>query len=113
MQVEYLDVTRLMATTIENLILRPSTYHTLVETFENYNIEDITITNQNISGRQIKEMPFHKDGELILIRQGQKVEIPHGDTYLQANDVVTVMGTEAALQDFREKFRASLASGSQ
>ncbi|MBS3771574.1 MAG: TrkA C-terminal domain-containing protein, partial [Bacteroidales bacterium] len=41
--------------------------------------------------------------------RGHAVEIPHGDTYLQENDIVTVMGTETALQDFREKFRSSLA----
>jgi len=109
LQVEYVDVTRTIATTIENLILRPATYHILVETFENYKVEDITITNSNISGTQIKEMPFHRDGELILVRRGHAVEIPHGDTYLQENDIVTVMGTETALQDFREKFRSSLA----
>ena len=109
MQVEYLDVTRLMATTIENLILRPSTYHTLVESFENYHVEEITLTNEQMGGRQIKEIPFHKDGELILVRRGQKADIPHGDTYLQINDIITVMGTEAALQDFREKFKSSLA----
>jgi len=109
MQVEYLDVTRLMATTIESLILRPSTYHTLLESFENYHVEEITITHERMGGRQIKEIPFHKDGELILIRKGQKADIPHGDTILQVNDVVTVMGTEAALQDFREKFKSSLA----
>ena len=109
MQIEYVDVTRTMATTIENLILRPSTYHTLVETFENYKVEDITITSANLSGMQIKEIPFHKDGELILVRRGHSADIPHGDTYLQQHDIVTVMGTETALQDFREKFRASLA----
>jgi len=80
-----------------------------LESFENYHVEEITITNERIGGRQIKEIPFHKDGELILVRRGQKADIPHGDTYLQINDVVTVMGTEAALQDFREKFRSSLA----
>lgn len=109
LQVEYLDETRLLATTIENLILRPSTYHTLTESFENYHLEDITITNKQVSGRQVKELPFHKDGELILVRKGQKVEIPHGDTYLQLHDIVTVMGTESALQDFRVKFKSSLA----
>ncbi|MBS3806063.1 MAG: cation:proton antiporter [Bacteroidales bacterium] len=109
MQVEYLDVTRLMATTIESLILRPSTYHTLVESFENYHVEEITITNERMGGRQIKEIPFHKDGELILVRRGPKANIPHGDTYLHIHDIVTVMGTEAALQDFREKFKSSLA----
>jgi Kef-type K+ transport system membrane component KefB len=108
LKVEYLDVTRLMATTIENLILRPTTYHALVETFENYNVEDINITDENMSGAQIKEIPFHKDGELILVRRGDRMEIPHGDTYLQKGDIVTVMGTEQALQDFRKKFRSTI-----
>jgi Kef-type K+ transport system membrane component KefB len=108
LKVEYLDVTRLMATTIENLILRPTTYHALVETFENYNVEDILITNDQISGHQIKEIPFHKDGELILVRRGEQVEIPHGDTYLRKGDIVTIMATESALEDFRMKFRQQL-----
>jgi Kef-type K+ transport system membrane component KefB len=111
LQVDYLDTTRTIATTIENLILRPSTYHTLVETFENYKVEDIVITNPAISGIQIKELVFHQDGALILVRRGHHAEIPHGDTYLQQNDIVTVMGTDSALQDFREKFRSSLAKG--
>jgi len=106
LKVEYIDATRLIATTFENLIIRPTTYRALVETFENYQVEDIKITRQDMSGSQIKEIPFHKDGELILLRRGQKVEIPHGDTYLLQNDIVTVMGTESALQDFRGKFRS-------
>ena len=108
LKVEYLDVTRLMATTLENLIIRPTTYQALVETFENYNVEDIKINNPSIDGSQIKEFPFHKDGELILVRRGEKVEIPHGDTYVHAGDIVTVMGTEAALQNFRKLFRAGI-----
>jgi len=105
LQVEYLDVTRIMATTIENLIFRPSTYRALIETFENYNVEDIEIRNKKMSGTQIKEVPFHKDGEIIIVRRGQQVEIPHGDTYLREGDVITVMGTDAAMEDFRTKFR--------
>jgi len=105
LKVEYVDMTRLVATTFENLIIRPTTYQALVETFENYQVEDIKITDKNMSGTQIKEIPFHEDGELILLRRGQNVEIPHGDTYLQQEDVVTVMGTETALQDYRVKFR--------
>lgn len=101
LQVEYLDATRIMATTIESLVFRPTTYHALVETFENYHVEDIRITNKNINGHQIKEYPFHKDGQLILIRSGEMVDIPHGDTYLRHGDIVTVMATESAMQDFR------------
>ncbi|MEA3448137.1 MAG: monovalent cation:proton antiporter family protein [Bacteroidota bacterium] len=105
LKVDYVDSHRIMATTLENLIFRPTTYHALVETFENYQVEDIKLSNPDISGRQVKDVPFHKDGQLILIRQEQKVDIPHGNTLLKKGDIITVMGTEPALQDFRKKFK--------
>lgn len=103
-KIDYIDETQLKATAIENLIIRPGTYHALLESFENYHIEDFTILNQYMNKRQIKDIPFHKDGELILIKHGEYVEIPHGDTMLRTGDVVTVMGTQTALEDFRAKF---------
>ncbi|WP_462281580.1 monovalent cation:proton antiporter family protein [Salinivirga cyanobacteriivorans] len=103
-QIEYIDATQLKATAIENLITRPATYRALLESFENFHIEDITILNRNISKSKIKDIPFHKDGELILIKRGADVNIPHGYTTLQTGDVVTVMGTQTALDDFRDKF---------
>ena len=42
------DTTRVIATTVENLIVRPTTYHTLVDSFENFTIEEIRITNIGI-----------------------------------------------------------------
>ncbi len=103
-QIEYIDETQLKATAIENLITRPATYRALLESFENFHIEDITIISSEVSKSKIKDIPFHKDGELILIKRGTTVNIPHGDTTLQSGDVVTVMGTQTALDDFRDKF---------
>ncbi|MFW5806006.1 MAG: TrkA C-terminal domain-containing protein [Bacteroidales bacterium] len=74
---------------------------------KNYtNIIDKRLTNPDVSGRQVKDVPFHKDGQLILVRQEQKVDIPHGNTLLKKGDIITVIGTESALEDFREKFKA-------
>lgn len=101
LNIEYLDITRIMATTIENLIFRPNAYHALVETFENYQIEDIQLLNKYLSGKQVKDIPFHEEGKLILIKKGSQVEIPGGDTYLQHGCMLTVMGTDSALRDFR------------
>ncbi len=53
---------------------------------------------------RIKKILFYKDGELILVKHGNDVEIPHGDTLLKKGDVVTVMGTQTAIEDFRDKF---------
>ena len=103
LEVEILDATRVIATTIENLIVRPTIYHSLVETFENFTVEEIAVTNKDIDGLQIKEIPFHKDGTLMLIRRGTSMYIPHGDTYLRIGDIINVFGTNAALVDIKAK----------
>ena len=104
LNVEFIDVRRIIAATIENLITRPATYHTLIETFDNFSVEEIKIRNRHINGLAIKEIPFHKDGSLMLIRRGDNIFIPHGETYLKVNDLVTVLGTSSAMESFRNKF---------
>ncbi len=101
LEVESFDSTRVVATSIENLIIRPTTYHTLVESFENFFVEEIKITGTDIEGKQIKDLPFHRDGTLMLIRRNENMYIPHGDTYLRQGDVLNVFGTPSALDSIR------------
>ncbi|MEA1981233.1 MAG: monovalent cation:proton antiporter family protein [candidate division Zixibacteria bacterium] len=97
--VETIDVTQILASAIENLIIRPTTYHALVESFENFSVEEILITNKKIDGLQIKEIPFHKDAILIMVRRGSNFNIPHGENYLRIGDVLLVFGTQTAFED--------------
>ncbi len=97
------DVRRVMATTIENLIIRPTTYRDLVESFENFSLDEITVLNDEIDGRQVKTIPFHKDAILMIIKRGETSYIPHGDTYIRKGDVLHVFGTATALEDTRKK----------
>ena len=97
------DVRRVMATTIENLIIRPTTYHDLVESFENFSLDEITVLNDEIDGKQVKAIPFHKDAILMIIKRGNTSHIPHGDTYVRKGDVLHVFGTATALEDTRKK----------
>jgi Kef-type K+ transport system membrane component KefB len=101
--VDIIDTSRIIATTVENLILRPTTYQALVETFESFTVEEITITNRKIDRLQVQEIPFHSDGFLMLIKRGKEMHVPHGDTHLRLEDNVIVFGTNRAVQDFREK----------
>ena len=50
-----------------------------------------------------KEIPFHKDGSLMLVKRGNEMHIPHGDTHLRTGDIVTVFGTDSAIEDFMSK----------
>ncbi len=103
LDVEFLDARRVLATTIESLILMPTTYHALVDTFEDYRVEEIELSNKDIDGSQVKDIPFHKDGTVILVRRGSHVHVPHGDTYLRIGDILTVFGSGTALDDTRKK----------
>ena len=97
MNVDTVDERRVLATTLENLILRPNTYHDLVESFDNYIIEEIQITNDEIDGKQIKDIPFQYNAILMMIKSGDEMKIPHGDTYLRKGDILHVFGTPSAL----------------
>ncbi|MFH2141904.1 MAG: cation:proton antiporter [Bacteroidota bacterium] len=101
--VNTIDVIGVLAVTMENLILRPATYHVLVESFENFSVEEILITKKEIDGLQIKEIPFHKDAILIMIKRNNSFFIPHGETYFRTGDIMHVFGTGTAILNTREK----------
>ena len=105
LDVETVDATRVMASTIESLILRPATYHALIESFENFTLEEITITNPALDGRKVKDIAFHRDVILVMARSDENVFIPHGETYLRTGNVLYIMGTETALTVTREYLR--------
>jgi Kef-type K+ transport system membrane component KefB/Trk K+ transport system NAD-binding subunit len=102
LNIETIDVRRIMATTIENLIVRPTTYHALIETFENFSVEEISITNPGIDGHKVREIAFHKDAILIMVKRGTNLFIPHGETYLKRGDILNIFGTSSALENTRQ-----------
>jgi Trk K+ transport system NAD-binding subunit len=94
-----------MASTIESLILRPATYHALIESFENFNLEEIPVTNPALDGRKVKDIAFHRDVILVMARSDDNVFIPHGETYLRTGNILYILGTETALAFTREYLR--------
>ena len=103
LEVESLDIIRIVASTIENIILRPNTYRALSETLEHFILEETEVTNPEFIGKQLKDVPFHKDSYLMLIRRKDKMHIPHGDTYLRKGDKAIIFGTETAIVDAKYK----------
>lgn len=99
--VQILDARRVIASTIENFILSPSVYRSLVETFENFLVEDIIILNSDVEGKRVMDIPMHKESMIILVTRGNEKYVPHGETYLRAGDVITVFGTGSAIKEIR------------
>ncbi|MBE0651144.1 MAG: cation:proton antiporter [Bacteroidales bacterium] len=104
--VKSIDRHRIFATAIENFILRPTTYNDLVETFENYTVEEIFITNSQIDGMQVKDVPFPDGALLILIKREKSFFIPHGETYFKLGDILHVLGTPTALENVISRVQA-------
>jgi len=98
------DTTRVISTTVENLIVRPTTYHTLVDSFENFTIEEIRITKPEIEGQQLKNISFHKDAILIMVKRDNELFVPKGETYLIKGDILIILGTGTALEISRQTF---------
>ncbi len=103
--IESIDLHRTLATAIENLILRPATYHDLVESFENYSVEEVIVTRQSIDGKKIKEIPFHQGAILMMITRDKHSFIPHGETYVQLGDRFHIFGMPTALLEVRKQIQ--------
>ncbi|UBM62023.1 monovalent cation:proton antiporter family protein [Candidatus Sulfidibacterium hydrothermale] len=101
--IDTVDLHRVLATAIENLILRPTTYHDLVETFENYSVEEIIVTRSDLNAKKVKEIPFHSGAILMMITRDYSSFIPHGETYLQTGDRLHIFGTPTALEAVRRQ----------
>jgi Kef-type K+ transport system membrane component KefB len=104
--VEPVDSTRVIATTIENLIIRPTTYHSLVESFEHFTVEEVMVTKPAVDGKQLKNISFHKDAILIMVKRNNDLFVPKGDTYLRKGDILNILGTNTALERARDTFTA-------
>ena len=62
------------------------------------------MTNPNVDGQKVKDIIFHQDGSLMLLKRGNEMEVPHGDTHLYMGDTLTIIGSETAIDDFKVKF---------
>jgi len=98
------DTTRVIAATVENLIVRPAAYHTLVDSFENFTIEEIMITKPVLDGQQLKNIVFHKDAILIMVKRDNVLFVPKGETHLRRGDILIILGTGTALNIARHTF---------
>jgi Kef-type K+ transport system membrane component KefB/Trk K+ transport system NAD-binding subunit len=95
------------AMTLENLVLRPSTYHMIIESLQSFEVYDVVMTNSELEKVPIRDIPFHKDGFLLLVKRGEHQRIPHGDFSLKMGDNITIFGTSAAIDDISHLLKGS------
>lgn len=104
-EIQLLDKYETMAAHFESAIVRPDTFQSLGEDFGTYHVEEIKMTNKSIDRKRVKDFAWHPSGSLVLLKRNTEMFVPHGDTHLLLGDIITVIGNEEALKDFRDKFR--------
>jgi Trk K+ transport system NAD-binding subunit len=102
-ETQYIQIDSVLASHVENLIMRPSSIQSLTESFGQYSVEEIPMTNKKLDGKQVKKVAFPETGSLVMVRRKQEIFIPHGDTHLLLGDIITVIGNATALIEFRKK----------
>jgi hypothetical protein len=68
-------------------------------------VSEIPVAGTSLTGKRIQDMQMHSSCLVALIRREGQTIIPHGDTVLQENDILTVVGEEAAIHELTEKFQ--------
>ncbi len=100
--VQIVNAYEIIASRIENEIMRPTTTQALTDSFGVYSVEEIPVRNSAMDRILVKDIPFPKSGSLVLVRRDNEIFIPHGDTHLLIGDLVTVIGNATALEEFRK-----------
>lgn len=101
-EIKLVDKNESLVHYIENAVIRPETFGSLAENFGTYTIEEIRITNKELDNKQIKDIAFHPSGSIMILKRKEDIFIPHGNTHLILGDVVSIIGNEEALREFRK-----------
>ncbi|MDH4090388.1 MAG: cation:proton antiporter [Cyclobacteriaceae bacterium] len=99
--IQIVNAYEIIAASIENEIMRPTTTQALTDSFGVYSVEEIPVHNNTIDRKYVKDIPFPRSGSLVVVRRENEIFIPHGDTHLLLGDLVTVIGNATALEEFR------------
>lgn len=101
-EIKLIDPNEVLANHLEHMITSPDSIDSLAESFEDYRVEEIQITNKDLHKKNVKDIAFPPSGSLVIQKRGGEVFIPHGDTSLLMGDVLTVIGNNSALINFRK-----------
>jgi Kef-type K+ transport system membrane component KefB/Trk K+ transport system NAD-binding subunit len=82
-----------------NRIITPEGYAILSRKDEDIVIADMWFTNAQYNYKALQEIPFPGNTLLVQIRRDGQPIIPHGETRLQLNDNLTIVGNPQSVND--------------
>lgn len=100
--IEAMSPTRATATVLENMVLRPSLFSLLTTGDGREHVAEVKVSSHE-SGNQTLAQLALRDCVVVAIRRGERLIAPNGNTKLKGGDVLTLLGSEAAIEKARAK----------
>ena len=100
--IETMSPARAAATILQNMVLRPSLLRLLAPGTEAEQVAEIKVAAREAKGKTIAALGLH-GCVIVALRRADKLIVPNGSTELQVNDVLTILGSEAAIDEARAK----------
>jgi Kef-type K+ transport system membrane component KefB/Trk K+ transport system NAD-binding subunit len=88
-----LNFSHSVAIALENLILRPSIMQLLTDTAGEVFAFEVRVSRPESIGMKVRELKGKGEALVLLIRRGDEIVVPHGETELQEEDRLVCLGT--------------------
>lgn len=101
-----IDASMATAWSIDNEIERPSIFHWMSELGDGHDVQEITVTAEDLIGRTIREVNEEiPDGCIVaVIVRGGDSHVPKADEALQEGDLITFLGESKAVRGAVRRF---------
>ncbi len=104
--IETMSPPRAAATILENIVLRPSLFQLLVAGNGAEHVAEVRISTHAGAGQTLAALHL-RDCVVAALRRDDSLIAPNGSTKLRAGDVLTLVGTESAIEQARIKLHAT------
>jgi len=94
-----IDPATAMVNLLEQAVRAPQSLSLLLHTDPVYDVVQMTVTNQEIDGRLVRDLRLPSDVLLLEISRSGQAIVPHGYTRLRHGDEITVVGKPESLRE--------------
>lgn len=94
------------ALALEGALHFPAAFGMMMKQEDNVSILDVTLTNRAIAGRALRRVQIAGGALVIGVHRRGEMVVPHGDTVLQMQDTLVLVGSAEALREARAQLDA-------
>ncbi|MER2600473.1 MAG: cation:proton antiporter [Caldilineales bacterium] len=87
------------ATMLAMMARNPDTYTLLTSTNDQREISEVRLRNRSLEGMQLRDLHLPGDTLVLSIRRRSQLLIPHGNTALEFNDRLSLLGNISRLEE--------------